>query len=323
MKKLFAMILALCVALSLCACGGTNGGDTDNGGSADTTTKPNTTTAPKEDSVTGFYELVALQDEEGYYEMKSEEMSHLNPDELSYVILNEGNTATLMLEFEEYQMTYNGSSFLDEEGGAIDYEFKDGQLVIYFEDDLTFYYEKSDREGPSEGEQKGGEAFPQSAIESFEGDWHGWCIINYGMGAFENDADVTFEIIARFAFDENGNCRPYFAIPVEDQADNFHNVTATYDSYGDYLYFYGELFGTDINEGNLADLGGLLMGNLVLDEGDDYASISFNMRRIGDSWDPEIDDPCMPDDVQAYYADMDLIDIAELYGVDLDLIPEN
>jgi hypothetical protein len=303
--------LAICLVFGLVACGGDAGGNA--GGS----------TKPQKDSVAGFYQLVAFQDEEGYYDMKSEDMSHINPDELSYIILKNDNTAILYMEYEEFQMTYNGSSFLDDEGGAIDYKFKDGQLVVYFEDDLTFYYEKTDREGPSEGEQKGGEAFPEAAVESFEGDWHGWCVVNYGSGAYENDTDATFELIARFVFDENGNCTPYFAIPVEDQADNFQNITVTYDSYGEYLYFYGEMFGTDINEGSLADLGGVLSGNLVLEEGDDYASISFSMRRVGDSWDQDIDYPCMPADVESYYAGMSFMDIAESYGVDLNKIPKN
>ena len=113
------------------------------------------------------------------------------------------------------------------------------------------------------------------------------------------------------------------AVPVDDQADNFQNLTVSYDSYGDYMYFYGELFDTKISEGNLLDLGGFLSGNLILEEGDDYVSISITMLRIGDTWDPEYNIPCMPEDVQEYYEDMDLIDIAELYGVDLDLIPEN
>ena len=311
MKKIIALVLALCMVLGLCACGGNAGG---NAGGA---------TKPQKDSVAGFYALVGIEEDGEYTDMTSEEMSYFNPDELSYVIMKDGGTAIVYMEFEEYQFTYNSSSFMDDEGGAIDYKFKDGKLVLYFEDDLTFYYQKTDREGPTSGVEKGGEAFPPSAIESFEGDWHGWCVVNFGTGAYENDTDATFELIARFVFDDEGNCTPYFAIPVEDQADNFRNITATYDSYGEYLYFYGEMFGTDINEGNLADLGGALFGNLVLEEGDDYASISFCMRRVGDSWDSEIDYPCMPAEVESYYAGMSFMDIAESYGVDLNKIPKN
>ncbi len=317
MKKLLAIILALCMMLSLCACGGgaggNSGGNGGNGGS---------TQAPKEDSVAGFYELVALEDSEGYYEMDSEEMSHLNPDELSYVIMNDDNTATIMIECEEFEVTYNGSTFMNDDGLALDYDFKDGQLVIYYEEDTIFYYEKADREGPIDHIEKGGEAFSEDAIDSFSGDWHGWCEVNYGSGIYEEDEGSTFEIIARFVFDEDGNCQPFLAIPTEDPADNFQDLTVSYDSYGEYMYFYGELFGTEIDEGNFADLGGVLFGNLTLEEGDDYASISICMRRIGDTWDADIDSPYMPEEVQSYYEGMDLIDIAELYGVDLDLIPE-
>ena len=70
-------------------------------------------------------------------------------------------------------------------------------MVIYYDDELTYYYEKSDREGPSDGEQKGGEAFTEDAIASFEGDWHGWCEVNYGTGAFEEDRDARQAAINR------------------------------------------------------------------------------------------------------------------------------
>lgn len=324
MKKIIALLLAVFMTLSLCACGGNKANEEKqkNDNKENVEDQNNDATEPKEESIAGFYELVAFMDGDERIEMDSENMSHINPHEISYVIMKDDGTAALFLEFEEYQVTYDGSKFTDEEGVAVNYEFKDGQLVVYYEEGTTYYYEKSDKTGPSDGVDKGGEAFTEDAIESFEGDWHGWCELNYGTGVFEDAEGMTFEIIARFAFDEDGNCQPYFAIAVEDQSDNFQNVTVSYDSYGDYLYFYGELFGTDIDEGSLMPMGdGFLSGNLVLDEGDDYASISFGMRQIGDTWDSDYDYPYMPDEVQDYYAGMDLYDIADLYGVDLDLIP--
>ena len=313
MKKWLVFALITCMLCGLCACGGGSG----SGGGGTNTNQTN------QDSVAGYYALVAFEDSEGYYEMDSEEMEHLNPDELSYVIMKDDKTATVMIDLEVYQMTYNGSTFMDDEGGAIDYDFKDGKLVVYYDDELTYYYEKSDREGPSDGEQKGGEAFTEDAIASFEGDWHGWCEVNYGTGAFEEDAGLTFEIIARFVFDEDGNCQPFMAIPVDDPADDFQGLTVSYDSYGDYMYFYGEVFDTKIEEGNLADLGGFLSGTLVLEEGDDYLSVSICMCPVGATWDPAYHTPCMPDEVIENYEGLDLIDIAELYGVDLDRIPED
>ncbi|MBO5779140.1 MAG: hypothetical protein J6R82_06195, partial [Clostridia bacterium] len=84
-----------------------------------------------------------------------------------------------------------------------------------------------------------------------------------------------------------------------------------------------EVFDTKIEEGNLADLGGFLSGNLVLEEGDDYLSVSICMCPVGATWNPAYNIPCMPDEVIENYEGLDLIDIAELYGVDLDRIPEN
>ena len=316
MKRVLILMLAVCLCLALCACGGGSG----SGGTTPTKGDATTTTAPKEDSVVGFYELVAIEDAEGYVEMSAEGMNHINPDEVSYVIMKEGNTGVVFMEFEEYTVTYDGSSFEDEDGFAVDYDFKDGRLVLYF-DDVTFYYEKADREGPTEGVELGGDAFPADVAEAFEGDWHGWCEFSGVSGIFA-DEELEFEIIARFAFDADGNCEPFFAIATEDPSDNFQNVTATYDSYGEFMLFDGELFGTTIEEGNLIELGGSLSGTIVLEEGDDYASISFCMRRVGDTWDEDYDYPCMPEDVQNYYADMEWLDIADSYGVDLDEIPE-
>lgn len=303
------------MTFTLCACGGgeivtRNFGDNDDD-----------TTAETKNSVAGYYALCGIE-ESGEY-LDKDDLIAYGLDQQSAVELRDDGTGIWYLEDDEFDITYNGSAFLYEEGEAVDYRFKDGQLVLYVGDEITFYFEKGTKpQGNGNNTVQDG-AFPAVFVAQAKGDWHGWCKIEYGTGKFASAIDTEFEMISRLIFDKNGNCEHFFAIATEDKADNFTNITVSYDEDEEAMVLTGELFKTTISDNTLFPFGDdYLQFYLTLEEGDDYADICIALRRPGAEWD-EYDDPCMPDAACDFYKDKDLIDIATLYGIDLDLIPDN
>lgn len=308
MKKFLTWILVFCMAMSLCACGG--GGS----GSGTPTTPPNNTAS------VGFYDLIAMEQSGDYIDVSI--LGDFGVGEYGYVQMKEDGTAVIMLEGDLLKATYNGNTFVLENDDAIDYRLDGDTLMVYYEDELTYYYQKTDAPIGADKPEPDGDAFGPDLIEIMDGDFHGICTVANGAGLFEDMTDSSFEIIGRFLFDEDGYCTPFLAAAVEDSEDDFQDLTVSYDLNYDCMVFSGELFGVTIAEGSFTYYdNGFVYGLIVLEDGEDYADIYIGMRQIGDTWESE-DDPYMPEEMQEYYQDMDLIDIAGLFGVDLDLIPE-
>lgn len=320
-----AVAVLLAVVLFFTLCSGGNGGGSDPkptdppaGNSPTDPTDPN----DQESSVAGYYRLVGIEDNGEYTDVLDITDA---PDTISYVVMNEDKSAIVYMEYEKYEMTYNGSSFVDVGGDAIDYDLNDKELRLYVEESMTFHYVWNAESKPDLDEPElEGDPFPEEIVEQLEGDWHGWCEITDGDGMFIDAIDTSFEIIARFVFDENGNCQPFMAICTDDPDDNIKELIFAYNSEMETVDFVGRIFGVDISYGEVMVYeDGFADCYMMVDDGEnDRASIMFGMRRIGDTWDEDSDDPCIPQDVLSQYEGLDLIDIAELYGVDLDLIPE-
>ena len=127
MKKLFAIIMAMCLVMGLCACGGGDG-KTDSTGDANTAK-----------SIAGRYEIYAIQFQGQV--MNKDELTDREVDET--VILKEDGTGTwifggneITISYDEKTITDTSSSF----GETYNYEIKDGILTIVVGEDATYSY---------------------------------------------------------------------------------------------------------------------------------------------------------------------------------------
>ena len=129
MKKLFAMILAICLVFGLVACGGN--GDT----------APETTEAKL---ISGTYTLCMVVAGELVMDEAMLEESRMN--EGVFITFNGDGTGIYCVEGEEVEMEYDEKNIMDpygEEGAVIPYEVKDGKVVLDFGDDGLFYFKKA------------------------------------------------------------------------------------------------------------------------------------------------------------------------------------
>jgi hypothetical protein len=125
MKKLFAIIMVMCLVMGLCACGGGDG-KTDSTGDANTAK-----------SIAGRYEIYAIQFEGQV--MDKAELTDREVDET--VILKEDGTGTWFLEGDEIAVTYDEKTIIDNDlNEPYNYEVKDGILTIIVGEDATYSY---------------------------------------------------------------------------------------------------------------------------------------------------------------------------------------
>jgi hypothetical protein len=125
MKKLFAIIMVMCLVMGLCACGGGDG-KTESTGNANTAK-----------TIAGRYEIYAIQFEGQV--MDKEELTDREVDET--VILKEDGTGTWFLEGDEIAVTYDEKTIIDSDlNEPYNYEVKDGILTIIVGEDATYSY---------------------------------------------------------------------------------------------------------------------------------------------------------------------------------------
>lgn len=127
MKKLFAIIMVMCLVMGLCACGG---GD----GKADSTGDANTAK-----SIAGRYEIYAIQFQGQV--MDKEELTDREVDET--VILKEDGTGTWIFNGDEITISYDEKTITDTStsfGETYNYEVKDDILTIIVGEDATYSY---------------------------------------------------------------------------------------------------------------------------------------------------------------------------------------
>lgn len=130
MKKLFAMILAICLVFGLVACGGN--GDT----------APETTEAKL---ISGTYTLCMIV--AGELVMDEAMMEESGMNEGVFITFNGDGTGTYAVEVEEeVEMQYDEKNIIDPyglEGDVIPYEVKDGKVVLDFGDGGLYYFKKA------------------------------------------------------------------------------------------------------------------------------------------------------------------------------------
>jgi hypothetical protein len=156
------------------------------------------------------------------------------------------------------------------------------------------------------------------------GDWHGMAVVYEGTGFFADEKDKEMEIIARLAFREDGTCEPYMACAFGGKDNNFKNLTAEYNEMGDVMILNGEFVNEELtNNSNLFVLNGILYMDIYVDDGDgNYMNLYAVLRRLDEAWDYDNDWPCLSKDAVQFYKGKDFMEIAKLFKVNVDEIPE-
>ena len=130
MKKLFAMIMVMCLVMGLCACGGGDG-KTDSTGDANTAK-----------SIAGRYEIFSISFEDQV--MNKDELAEIEVNGTTdAVVFNEDGTGTWFLEGDEIAVTYDETTIIDPSSDLnepYNYEVKDGILTIIVGEEATYSY---------------------------------------------------------------------------------------------------------------------------------------------------------------------------------------
>jgi hypothetical protein len=278
-------------------------------------------TVPQSDTLEmGFYPLYAV-DQDGEY-TDNETIKMLGMDQTNYLICYGDGTVEVVMENDQYFCTYNETCIIDDEGGEVQYAIVEGLVELYMEGNMTFYYQLGNMEDiPEVVPSANSEAFPADVVEAFYGDWHGWCVFTNGTGDYENDLYEEFEMIARYAFDEDGVCIPWMAI-YGDPEDNFKDVILTYNEDEYTVCLSGQLFGMEIQPSSyIYDSFGSLCMVIDMEGENGTLQVTVTLRHLDDEWD-EYDYPCMPEDAQNYYAGMTFEELVELYELNPADLPE-
>lgn len=130
MKKLFAMIMVMCLVMGLCACGGGDG-KTDSTGDANTAK-----------SIAGRYEIFSISFQDQV--MNKDELAEMEVNGTTdAVVFNEDGTGTWFLEGNEIAVTYDEKTIIDPSSDLnepYNYEVKDDVLTIIVGEDATYSY---------------------------------------------------------------------------------------------------------------------------------------------------------------------------------------
>lgn len=130
MKKLFAMIMVMCLVMGLCACGGGDG-KTDSTGNANTAK-----------SIAGRYEIFSTSFQDQV--MNKDELAKMEVNGTTdAVVFNEDGTGTWFLEGDEIAVEYDEKTIIDPSSDLnepYNYEVKDGMLTIIVGEDAIYSY---------------------------------------------------------------------------------------------------------------------------------------------------------------------------------------
>ena len=254
----------------------------------------------------GFYPMYAVDEDGEYTDNDIITMSGL--DRTNYIVVNEDGSVTVVLDGDKLLCTNNETCFVDESGYEIEYALVDGLIELYLEDDLTFFYQKNDSaDVPTDDTDAFAAAFPEDIAEEFYGDWHGWCTVVAATGDYEENIDYEFEMLARYAFDAEGN---------------FQNLSLSYNEDDQFVYMSGQLFGMEIHpDSYMYESFDSLCLTIYLQDDAGTLDIVVCLRQLDAEWD-SYDYPTMPEDALTFYAGKTFEERVELYGLDPAELPE-
>lgn len=147
-------------------------------------------------------------------------------------------------------------------------------------------------------------------------------------GDYENNNEVTAEMVARILVDENGNIVPFLAVALGEDTvtKNFKNVEmAHYTEDGfDFMMMRGEFYGLPISFESYIEAEGDVLNIHVKSEDEEGNALAFYgcLRHLDDEWDKENDYMYFPDDMYDFYYGKTLEEIVELYGLKATDLPK-
>ena len=328
MKKLLALLLSLAMVFSLAACGG--GDDKESSGGKDSgkeTVQPSgagkTDTGGKKDDAqlgVGVYEGYAF---DMFDELMPIAEAYGGENRLE---LKDGGKASLTLESDtvecEWELSGESLTVTIRDGEACEGTLKDGVVTLDFMGIMDIIFAMDGAEVP---ELPVPGAFPAAFAELHGGDWHGMAEIYDSTGDLADNAGNQMEIIARFAFNEDGTCTPFIAAALSgDSESNFSDLSVTYNEYGDLMLLEGELVNRPITDSsNIYVWDGVLKMDIYVDDGEgDTLNLIANLRRLDEAWDYDYDDPALPEAAVEFYMGKSMEEITELFGLDPSQLPE-
>lgn len=319
-KKWLALALAAVMALSLMACGGKDGGSSTKDGG----------------TMAGTYygtELSLFSDGEWssmteyYGNGKGDNYLQLNADGTGSGTVNEMpiefkwtlkgtelNLEAILSDFDKdlyKQLNMEPTTTGRLENGTITLDYYLGTHI-----GMRFVREDG-AETPENGSSTEEGEFPLRFAGIYGGDWVGLTSFYDCTGDFDGNNGQTCHALARFLFDDNGNCTPFIVISV-DQNGGLTDVSVTYDSADDDMDLHGKLIGYDLTDASFVQFytqEDLLYINLAVEKDNGSAlNIVCCLRPIGQSWTDDDYLRLQPEFEEMYNA-MTLEEIVSYWGL--------
>lgn len=265
----------------------------------------------------------------------------------SYVLFYGDGTGMLAFSGDEPEsITYDEATGVITDAIGDTFPFSvDGELVTveFANQDMTITYapEASDVFSSNNGGTAGSlaEAFGQGGSNSkpdadfvagYLGDWHGVAEYYDCTGIYEANNGNQCEVLARIVYDEElGELRPFVGMAFEGSNQYNFSISAAHE-YDDGEYHYFDIEGLFmeqmLGEESIIEYDGEFNRLYVLATVDDgegnVMKVVACLRHLDDEWDYENDYPYLEKEGVKYYKGMSFIDIAKLFQLDLDMIPE-
>ena len=343
MKRMIGVAVALCIALSLAACG--SGGEKPAATQAPAETKaPAATQAPAETKAPETNAVptpagdaqAAVGEWTGVYCKFVGDTDGVTDEPFSLVLKADGTGVHSRDDLEiSVTWTLSGSDFAMREtflGASLDYTgtLENGVLHLYNGDpasDLTYEYvygqgDLSGIEVPHGsaavpgGTSSGGDApgtEDAAGLDAFRGDWNGALGFRRCTGKYEYLDGSNVGAIARFAVQSDGSIEAFIGVDVEDTP--IVDLSAYYSDFWEKLMLSGswinvpfESVPAEVNNGTLS-----FVIPISKEAGSLY--MVFNLRRLGDpGWTDE--DPQLGEQNYEYTKDMTFGELAGLLGYD-------
>lgn len=272
-------------------------------------------------STAGYYTLYSFEQDGEVLDFETIQM--IGMDKTTYVVFDEDGTGRINFDGDETDLTYDEDTIYNI-GGDMNYYFE-GEYLTILTGNLVFTYQKSDEEPPEPGSVQAagtvsyGGPFPEHIVAEFEGDWHGMAVVYDATGDYESNIDQEMEIIARFEFDEYGNCVPYLAVALTgDSGSNFEITGVSYNENSDGMMLSGSFIDEELEDySNAYTYYGAMYVDAYIDDGDgNYMNLYACLKPLDAQWDEEVDYPFLPADAVEFYQGMSFEEIVELFGLD-------
>lgn len=316
LKKVTAIFLAASMIFALAACGGDKSGGSKS----------------SKEAMAGNYPVVgAIIDGE---ELSYADLVAIDAVDGTYLKINDDGTGEISLSGED---TCKIKSINKEKGIFV---FDDGVEASYTKDGdkitadiesvglvLIFALEGSQTYKDITSETTGAGAFSGETAAALGGDWLGIAEFYDCTGIYADNEDLQIEILARFVFDESGNCKPYIALAMSDDDLNFNNLVLTPVLGNDYeVDLWGDLMGVEMDGISFIDIendGSISIYAGVDETEEDGFELMASLRRIDDqdNW-SDNNYPRMPQEYIDFYSGMSLEEIAQFCELDTSKIPE-